>query len=61
MIIPTEGGNAMFRILVVEDDAELRGLFRRVLEKNGYTFVQEEFGAEDDPYGKGMLIYRKKQ
>ncbi len=31
----------------------------RVLEKNGYTFVAEEFGAEDDPYGKGMLIYKK--
>ena len=28
----------------------------RVLEKNGYAFVKEEFGAEDDPYGKGMLI-----
>ena len=31
----------------------------RVLEKNGYTFVREEFGAEDDPYGRGMLIYQK--
>ena len=31
----------------------------RVLEKNGYEFVREEFGAEDDPYGKGMLIYKK--
>lgn len=31
-----------------------------VLEKNGYTYVGEEFGAEDDPYGKGMLIYKKK-
>lgn len=31
----------------------------RVLEKNGYAFAEEEFGAEDDPYGKGMLIYRK--
>ena len=29
----------------------------RVLEKNGYVFVKEEFGAEDDPYGNGMLIY----
>jgi len=32
----------------------------RVLEKNGYEFVKEEFGAEDDPYGNGMLIYKKK-
>lgn len=31
----------------------------RVLEKNGYLFISEEFGAEDDPYGKGMMIYRK--
>ncbi len=31
----------------------------RVLEKNGYTFVREEIGAEDDPYGKGMLVYKK--
>lgn len=31
----------------------------RVLEKNGYKFVTEEFGAEDDPYGNGILIYKK--
>ena len=31
----------------------------RVLEKNDYIFVEEEFGAEDDPYGNGMLIYKK--
>ena len=31
----------------------------KVLEKNGYQFVKEEFGAEDDPYGNGMLVYRK--
>ena len=31
----------------------------RVLEKNGYIFVKEEFGAEDDPYGNGMLVYKK--
>lgn len=31
----------------------------RVLERNGYQFVKEEFGAEDDPYGKGMLVYKK--
>lgn len=31
----------------------------RVLEKNGYEFVKEEWGAEDDPYGNGMLIYKK--
>ena len=31
----------------------------RVLEKNGYRFVAEESGAEDDPYGRGILVYRK--
>ena len=30
----------MFRILVVEDDNELRGLFIRVLEKNGYEALE---------------------
>ena len=30
-----------------------------VLEKNGYVYIEEEFGAEDDPYGNGMLIYKK--
>ena len=32
----------------------------RVLEKAGYKFVNEEYGAEDDPYGNGMLVYKKK-
>ena len=31
----------------------------KVLEKSGYRFVKEEFGAEDDPYGNGMLVYKK--
>ena len=31
----------------------------RVLEKNGYKFIAEEYGAEDDPYGQGMLVYKK--
>ena len=31
----------------------------KVLEKSGYRFVTEEFGADDDPYGNGMLVYRK--
>jgi len=31
----------------------------KVLEKNGYIFEKEEFGAEDDPYNNGMLIYKK--
>ena len=31
----------------------------KVLEKSGYRFVKEEYGAGDDPYGNGMLVYRK--
>ncbi len=31
----------------------------KVLEKNGFRFAEEESGAEDDPYGLGMLVYRK--
>ena len=30
----------------------------RVLEKNGYRFDREESGAEDDPWGNGMLVYK---
>ena len=33
----------------------------RVLEKNGYVFSHEEFGAEDDPYDNGMLVYKKEK
>lgn len=33
----------------------------RVLEKCGYTYVREEWGAEDDPHGQGMLIYQKER
>ena len=36
----------MFRVLVVEDDRELRGLFRRVLEKNGYEALEAADGQE---------------
>ena len=31
----------------------------KVLKKNAYQFVREELGAEDDPYGSGMLVYKK--
>ena len=30
----------------------------KVLAKSGYQFVRKEFGAEDDPYGNGMLVYQ---
>ncbi len=31
----------------------------RVLEKAGYVFVNEEYGAEDDPYGNGISVYKQ--
>lgn len=31
----------------------------KVMEKTGYKYYQKEFGAEDDTYGKGMLVYKK--
>ena len=36
----------MFRILVAEDDAELRQLFCRVLTRNGFTALGAADGAE---------------
>ena len=30
-----------------------------MLAKNGYEFVADEKEAEDDPYGNGMLVYKK--
>jgi len=30
----------------------------KALEKSGYQFVRKEFGAEDDSYGNGMLVYQ---
>ena len=36
----------MFRILIVEDDNELRQLFRRVLEKTGYETFEADNGQE---------------
>ena len=31
----------------------------RVLQKNGFAFLREEADAADDPYGCGMLVYKK--
>lgn len=53
-IVSTFGINVLYGRVMCGNDASVR-----VLEKNGYIFVKEEFGAEDDPYGNGMLIYKK--
>ena len=36
----------MFKILIAEDDRELRALFTRVLEKNGYSVIGVSDGQE---------------
>ena len=53
-IVSTFGINVLYGRVIRGNNASVR-----VLEKNGYIFVEEEFGAEDDPYGNGMLIYKK--
>lgn len=51
-VISKFGTKVLFGRVMHGNDASVR-----VLEKNGYTFMDEEFGAEDDPYGNGMLVY----
>ena len=48
MLKPAEKGRGrpMFRILIVEDDGEVRQLFERVLVKNGYTAIGVSDGKE---------------
>lgn len=52
-VVSTYGINVLYGRVMHGNNASVR-----ILEKNGYIFVKEEFGAEDDPYGKGMLIYK---
>ena len=53
-ITETFGINILYGRVMCGNSASVR-----VLEKNGYKFIKKEFGAEDDPYGNGMLIYKK--
>jgi ribosomal-protein-alanine N-acetyltransferase len=48
------GSKVLYGRVMKGNDASVR-----VLEKNGFGFVTEETGAEDDPYGNGMLVYKK--
>ncbi len=41
-----KGGHIMFRILIAEDNAELRHLFSRVLSRNGYEPLEAVDGAQ---------------
>lgn len=52
--VSTFGINVLYGRIMHGNDASVR-----VLENNGYIFVKGEFGSEDDPYGNGMLIYKK--
>ena len=53
-VVSAFGMNVLYARVIHGNNASVK-----VLEKNGYKFVAEEFGAEDDPYGNGMLIYKK--
>ena len=53
-VVSTFGISVLYGRVMRGNDASLK-----VLEKNGYEFVKEEFGAEDDPYGNGMLVYKR--
>ena len=46
IFIKKEGTDRMFKILIAEDDSELRGLFRKVLEKQGYQVMCASDGKE---------------
>ena len=52
-VVSTLGMNVLYGRVIRGNNASVR-----VLEKNGFGFIEEEFGAEDDPYGNGMLVYR---
>ena len=53
-VVSTFGISVLYGRVMRGNDASVK-----VLEKNGYEFVKEEFGAEDDPYGNGMLVYKR--
>ena len=53
-VAETLGISTLYGRVMCGNDASVR-----VLEKNGYEFIRKDFGAEDDPYGNGMLIYKK--
>lgn len=52
-VVSTFGINVLYGRVMRGNNASIK-----VLEKNGYIFVEEEFGTEDDPYGNGMLVYK---
>lgn len=65
--LATEALNAMTEYIVrVFDSKVLYGRIVKgneasvkVMKKAGYSYWGEELEAEDDPYGNGMIVYRK--
>ena len=53
-VISAFGFQILYGRVLKGNDASIR-----VLRKNGFVFLREEYGAEDDPYGYGMQIYKK--
>ena len=53
-VVSTFGISVLYGRVMRGNDASVK-----VLEKNGFEFVKEEIGAEDDPYGNGMLVYKR--
>ena len=50
--VRTFHANVLYGRVMKGNDASVK-----VLEKGGYRFAAQEDGAEDDPYGNGMLVY----
>lgn len=53
-VVDTFGASILYGRVMNGNNASVR-----IMEKCGFWFLREEFGADDDPYGKGMLVYRK--
>ncbi len=53
-IIKTFGIHAIYGRVIRGNNASAK-----VLEKSGYAYLREELDAEDDPYGQGLLVYKK--
>ena len=52
--VPTFEISDLYGRVIHGNDASVK-----VLKKNGFNFITEEFNAEDDPYGNGIIVYKK--
>ena len=54
---PVEGCLPMFKVLVVEDDRDLRQLFARVLQRSGYETLEAGDGQQAlEVRGRGYVV-----